>query len=355
MLVAVSLLVTSCSNLAGRPSISDGSDFVGSADPARGGLTDPVVARIDGEPVRLSELEQWLKDDWFRQIEHDPIKRYELHRAGIDGVIDDNLIERAAGKAGLSSDAYLGRETAALGPISDSEIDRFYDRYRDRLEPLEPLDALRPKIREFLESDRAVRVMTELRRHAQIEILLEVPPPPPVDRVRIPEGGASRGPADAPVTIVEFSDYQCPYCQRTEITLHQLDQLFPGKLRFVYRHFPLDFHQNARPAALAAVCAEHQARFWDYHDLLFANQRSLANEDLLRYAGQLGLDPSTFERCLTADSTQQRIDEDLAVAKSVGAKATPTFFINGIMLRGAQGLQAFRSIIDLELASDGAH
>ena len=342
LLVASSFCSTACSNLAADRSLPASEE----QEPA-----GAVVARIDGQPIHLRELDRWLKDDWLRKIGKDPAELYQLHRAGLEGVIGDRLIDRAAASEGLSADAYLDKETAALGLVTNDEVDRFYERYRDRITPVESLEQLHPKIRKFLVSDDSVRVVTALRREADIEILLIQPRPPPVERYRVPAGGASRGPADAPVTIVEFSDYQCGYCQRAEATLRELDQLFPGKLRFVYRHLPLDFHKNALPAAKAAVCAERQSRFWDYHDLLFANQRSLFAANLLQYAEQIGLDSAAFQTCLEADGTRQRIEEDVAAAAALGARATPTFFINGILLHGAQDLQTFQSIVERELAA----
>ncbi|MDP6979635.1 MAG: DsbA family protein [Myxococcota bacterium] len=311
----------------------------------------PVVATIDGREVRQGEVDAWIKNDWFAGLSEEPMQLYQIRRAGLDGVIDDALIAKAANAAGLSEDDYLEREVAILGPVTGEEVDGFYARNRDRIQPPQSLEVLRPRIREFLESDRAVRVKNRLREHAEIEVLMEAPPPPPVVRKTVPSGGAGRGPADAPVTIVEFSDYECAFCGRAEATLKQVDALYPGQLRFVYRHLPLDFHDNAMPAARAAICAGAQSRFWDYHDRLFANQRALAPPQLLQYADELGLDGAAFRSCYEDPATQAQVENDMAIARQLGASATPTFFINGIELRGAQPLQAFQEIIDRELAA----
>ena len=304
----------------------------------RGGEDDdpgPVVATVDGREIRQGELDAWLKNDWLRGISQDESQLYQLRRAGLDGVVDDALILAAANAAGLDEEAFFERETAALGPVSDEEIDAFYERNRDRIQPPQPLEALRPRIREFLESDRSVRVVNNLREDVEIEILLEAPPPPPVVRRAVPEGGASRGPVDARVTIVEFSDYQCPFCKRAEATIKQVDALYPGQLRIVYRHLPLDFHADAEPAARAATCAGAQERFWDYHDLLFENQQALGRDPLFAYAEQLELEMDAFRACFDDEATRSSVAEDMRVARELGASATPTFFINGIELRGA--------------------
>ncbi len=335
--LALAFAATGCSTLGGS---AEGDD-----DPG------PVVAKLNGRDIRQSELDDWLKNDWLRGISDDQQQLYQLRRAGLDGVIDDELIANAAAAAGLDEDAYLARETAALGPVTEQEINDFYARNRDRIQPPQPLETLRPRIREFLEGDRTVRVMNNLRENVEIEILLEAPPPPPIVRHELPEGGASRGPTDAPITIVEFSDYQCPFCKRAEATLKQVDALYPGKLRIVYRHLPLDFHENAMPAAVAANCAGAQDRFWDYHDLLFENQRALGERQLLGYADQLGLDADAFRSCFEDEASAAQVSEDMALARQLGATATPTFFINGIELRGAQPLEMFRQIIDRELSA----
>lgn len=324
----------------------------GASDPERTDPTkvdDAIAARIDGRVIRLDDVDQWLKDDWFVGVAEEPEQLYQLRRAGVDGVIDEQLIESAAASEGLSAAAYIESQAASLGPVTDREIDSFYARNKDRIRPAQPIEQLRPKIRAFLEGDRNVRVINALREESKIEILMVPPPPPPIVRIEIPSGGSTRGPADAPVTIVEFSDYQCPYCRRAEDTLAQLDALYPGQLRIEYRHLPLDFHADALPAAKAAVCADDQERFWDFHALLFANQRSLGADQLLDYATQLDLDVARFKTCQSAPETQARVDADIALAKEVGASATPTFFVNGITLRGAQPAEAFRSIIDREL------
>jgi protein-disulfide isomerase len=351
-LATASTLLVSCSNLAADPSANaDSSANANTNTNAKAqSPSGPIVGQIDGQPIHQQQVDRWLKNDWLRGIEENPAELYQLRRAGIEGVIDDTLIERAAAASGLSADEYLAREKAALGPVTDAEVDQFYARYQERIQPAEPLDELRPKIRAFLEADPLIRVVTELRGAAEIEVVMTPPPRPPVTRQAIAPGGVSRGPDDAPITIVEFSDYQCPFCQRIEGTLHQLDARYPGKLRFVYRHLPLEFHENALPAAAAAICAGQQSRFWDYHDLLFANQRALSAPHLVQYATQLELDEASFRACLQADTTVEQIAADVAAGKAAGASATPTFFINGIMLRGAQGIEAFQIIIDQELA-----
>lgn len=346
VIIALIAITTAISACAGSGASSTKGARVGEGSDDAG----PVIARINGETIHRDAVDQWLKNDWLSEIAENPTQLYQLRRAGIDGVIDDTLIDRAAEKEGMSADAYLEMKTEALGPVTDEEVDEFYARNKDRIRPAQPIEQLRPKIRSFLENDRPVRVVSALRDDAKIEILLTPPAAPPIERQQIPTGGASRGPLNAPVTIVEFSDYQCPFCRQAEDTLRQLDALYPGQLRFEYRHLPLDFHPNAVPAAKAAICAGNQDRFWEYHKLLFLNQKALGAERLLYYATRLELDIEQFKTCQSAPETLAQVNDDIAVAKAAGASATPTFFVNGITLRGAQPADAFRSIIDSELA-----
>jgi protein-disulfide isomerase len=173
-------------------------------------------------------------------------------------------------------------------------------------------------------------------------------------RYKIPtDGFPSLGPADAPITIVEFSDYQCPFCRRWHQDTYQpLLQLYPGKLRIVYRDFPLtSIHPNAFPAAEAAQCAGEQNAYWSYHDKLFGSE-NLGDDVYRQYAQELGLEMTTFEACLTSHKFQPAIQADSDFAISMGVNSTPTFFINGLAIIGAQPITAFKQLIDKELAGE---
>ncbi len=191
-----------------------------------------------------------------------------------------------------------------------------------------------------------------------------LPTPVPQNPVRydIPtEGFPGHGPEDAEIVIVEFSDYQCPFCSRFHDQTYQaLLDAYPGQIRFVYRNLPLSFHQNAFPAAEAALCAGDQDAYWEMHEVLFANQVSLNNQtgEVLdqtvynQYATELGLDVAALEECMTTHKYEQAILDDMAYSTSIGVQSTPTFFINGLALVGAQPLTSFQQLIDQELAGE---
>jgi protein-disulfide isomerase len=176
-----------------------------------------------------------------------------------------------------------------------------------------------------------------------------------VTRITVEEGGnPSIGPADAPITIIEFSDYQCPYCQKWESQVFQrlLDE-YSTQVRIVYRDFPLNsIHPEAAPSANAANCAGEQDAYWQFHDKLFSYELDLGKDAYLQYARELELDMKSFTACLESDRYAAEVTADLEYALSLGVQSTPTFFINGIYVVGAQPYDTFKKLIDQELAGE---
>ena len=184
--------------------------------------------------------------------------------------------------------------------------------------------------------------------------VVEAPVETQYRRWEIPtEGFYSLGPADAPITLVEFSDFQCPFCRRWhDETYEPLLAAYPGKIRIVYRHLPLtSIHPDAFSAAEAAMCAGDQNVFWQFHEKLFSGE-TLGNAVYEQYARELGMNIPTFVDCITEHKFQAAIEEDSNFAIDLGISSTPTFFINGIALVGAQPLDVFKQIIDKELAGE---
>ena len=187
--------------------------------------------------------------------------------------------------------------------------------------------------------------MDRLRASTAVAISLDPP------RVAVSDGGRpSKGPTKAPVQIIEFSDFECPFCFRVNPTVAQVLGTYGDRIRLVYRHLPLPNHPNARPAAEAAACANEQGKFWEYHDRLFADQSKLAAADLKKHAADLGLDAGKFNACVETRRFQKDVDADMDAAQLLGVSGTPHFFINGRPLSGAQPLESFKEIIDEELA-----
>jgi protein-disulfide isomerase len=186
--------------------------------------------------------------------------------------------------------------------------------------------------------------------------VVEAPQPTqnPYTRYDIPtDGYPSLGPADAKITIVEFSDFQCPFCRRFyQETYHQLLNAYPGQIRFVYRNLPLtSIHPNAMPAAVASLCANDQNAYWDFHDKLFGSE-TLDEETYVKYATDLGLDVDKFKSCIASGSYDDFIKKDMDFSLNLGVQSTPTFFVNGLAVIGAQPLETFKQLIDKELAGE---
>lgn len=157
------------------------------------------------------------------------------------------------------------------------------------------------------------------------------------------------GPKDAKITLIEFSDFECPYCQKVVPTMKELAKTYGDKIKIVFRNFPLDFHPNAKTAALASECADDQGKFWPYHDKLFENQKKLDLESLKSYAKELGFNTSEFNKCLDSKKYEAEVAKDAQDGQNASVSGTPTFFINGRKVEGAQPIDQFKKVIEEEL------
>jgi len=174
--------------------------------------------------------------------------------------------------------------------------------------------------------------------------------PDPSERYTVnTKGSPARGPESAPVTLVEFSDFQCPYCSRVTPTLDQIKEEYGDKVRVVFKHLPLRIHSKAPAAHAAAEAAHRQGKFWEMHDKIFANQREMSPEKYEEYAVEIGLDVDQFKRDVADDAVKSRVDADANEAATLGVSGTPGFFINGRFMSGARPFNSFKSIIDEEL------
>ncbi len=169
--------------------------------------------------------------------------------------------------------------------------------------------------------------------------------------VKVDIGNAPiKGPKDAKVTIVEFSDFQCPFCKRGMDTMDAVAKEYPEKVKIAFKHLPLPFHPEAKPAARAAIAAQKQGKFWEMHDKLFENQKSLGEELYMSLAKEIGLDMDKFQKDFNDPAVAKQVDDDAAQATSLGVRGTPGFFVNGVQVRGAQPLPEFKKLIDRWLA-----
>lgn len=309
-----------------------------------------VVGRVGDRTVTMAELDEaWRSNDAasrMRMLQD----LYETRKRTLDVVIGEILVEREAIARSTSRDELLAQELPARTlPITDEDISRVYEQNR-RAFPGMSEEEMAPQIRAFLAEQRPVQAlhayMAELRAEAD-DIRIELDPPrTPVEVV---DGDPVSGPAGAPVEIVEFSDFQCPFCQRLTATLDRLKAEYGDDVRLVFKDYPLPNHAQAFKAAEAGLCANAQGRFWALHDAMFAQQDELEVDDLKRRAGELGLDQAAFDACLDSGRFAEQVNADLRYGQAIGVQSTPTVFINGRAVMGAAPYAVFDEIVRDEL------
>jgi protein-disulfide isomerase len=311
-----------------------------------------VAARIGDRAVTIRELDaRWKQDDPAQSAEVTQ-SIYDGRRAALEAIIADSLLAEAAKSSGMSADGYLEAEIGKrVKPVSDLEVSTFFSANVSQMQG-RSLEVMSPAITRYLTDQRRAQardaILSELRKKGPaIRLSLDAP------RVNVAAAPSnpSLGSATAPVTIIEFSDYQCPFCQRVEPTLKRLRATYGDKLRIVWKDFPLtQIHPQAAKAGEAAHCAGDQGKYWELHDVLFNKQQELQLDDLKRHALELGLTAAAFNQCLDSAKYEPRVREGMTEGSALGVNSTPTIFINGRRLSGAQPFDVFAAIIDEELA-----
>ncbi|MCP3143775.1 thioredoxin domain-containing protein [Pyxidicoccus xibeiensis] len=312
---------------------------------------DTVVATFgDGQKITYKELNERIQEP-LANLEK---QKHQLRKRGLDGMVTEKLVDAEAKKRGITQEQFLKAEIDdKVQAPPEERIKEVFDGAKGQLPPGSTYEQMKPQIVDFLtqqpKQERAQALFAELRKTANVQVTLPEPPRAPAERKQVAATGASKGKEGAPVTIVEFSDFECPFCSRANPAVDQVMKEYGDKVRVVFRHFPLDFHKKAPKASEAALCAGDQGKFWEMHDALFANQQKLDVPDLKKHAADLKLDSAKFDKCLDSGEKAAVVQADLADGKKAGVTGTPAFFINGILLSGAQPFEEFKSIIDEEL------
>jgi protein-disulfide isomerase len=315
------------------------------------GASDVVVATVGDRTIRMSDIDQhWQKQDpaSFARMRQ---QVYDVNRRVLDDLIGEVLLQNEAKKRSVTVDQLLSAETPKrLQPVTEDQIKELYEQSRERAQGMS-LDALRPAIVSYLEQQRPVearrRFIEELRKASgDVAIKLDVPR----TAIKVLPSDPVSGTASARVEIIEFSDFQCPYCQRVAPVLKQLMAKYGDRVKLVWKDFPLPNHPDARPAAEAALCANDQGKFWAYHDKLFDNQSALTAVNMKEWAVQLGMNAATFNACFDKGTHRQLVEEDQEEGSRYGVSSTPTVYINGRAVVGAMPLETYEAIIQEELA-----
>jgi protein-disulfide isomerase len=314
---------------------------------------NPVVASWKGGQITAESLSARVDTELRNRRIRFMLEEYEVQAQALDVLVMESLLDAEVHRRGLSDiDALMKTEVEDKIPEpTEAEIAEFWPVVERQL-PGATLDEARPLVvAELLRrarQDRYGAYVEELRQSSGLEILL---PYPDLPRVDLPLGGRdpARGPADAPVTVVQFAEYQCYYCNQVRPSLDRLFDEFDGKVRVVWKDFPLSNHGRALPAAVAARCAGEQGRYWEMNAKLLENQHALGDASIAGYAGELGLDTEPFESCLASGRFDDQVRADMSVGQELGVRATPTFFINGVLLSGAQPYERFKALVEREL------
>lgn len=313
-----------------------------------------TVASIDGQEISLADLEKAAAES-LDQLEMQRLQmdlkmkqeRQKILLQGLDELVEERLLQKEADARGVTVEELVA---AAIAPadVTDEDVDAFYSDLQTQRQGVPPLERIGEQIRAHLSQANAQEARTDfldtLREKYDVEMFLSEP------RVEIAtDGHPSLGPDSAPITIVAFSDFECPYCERVVPTIEQVRKTYGEKVRVVFRQFPLSIHANAQKAAEASLCAGDQGQFWEMHDLMFSEQKQLGVEALKEKATRLGLDEAQFAECLDSGQFENQVQADVRDGFEIGVSSTPSLFINGQALTGAQPYPAIAAIIDAEL------
>jgi protein-disulfide isomerase len=323
-----------------------------SAQPAKRQAATDVVATVGATSITLAQVDDKALEQPASNFGGIKLSQalYEARRNAVEELIATALLDQEAKKRGVERVELIEQEiTSKVPQVGDEDVAAWYQANRARVQGA-ALEQVRQPIRAYLVQERTQaarqQYIEKLKAATPVRVTLE----PPRQMVAA-ANGVTRGPASAPVKIIEFSDFQCPYCQRAHPTIQEVLNTYGDRVQLVYRHFPLPNHSNARPAAEASQCAAEQEKFWQYHDRLFANQSRLSSADLKQHAAELGLDAAKFNACVDTRKYKTQVEADLQDGEQAGVNGTPAFFINGRILSGAQPFEAFKRVIDDELSS----
>ena len=312
-------------------------------------VKEGVAAKAGDIEVTNAELMDGIESEVF---EHET-KAFEVKFNKLRSILLEKMIEKDPRKKGISNDEFLTKYVAKDVNISDKEIDAFI---KDQNIPDEHINPqVREKIKNYLEIERKKEAvdkwLADATKKSPVEVYIAKPrrPTSPVEAGNAPFAGGK----DAKVVIVEFSDFQCPFCAKGADLLKKIKEKYGKSVKVAFKQFPLPFHNHAEQAAVASLCANEQSAdlFWKMHDEMFANQETaLDPEGLKKTAKKIGAKMETFEKCLADNKYLPQVKADMEEGKKIGVKSTPTFYVNGQLVSGAQPLEVFAEIIDEELA-----
>jgi protein-disulfide isomerase len=312
---------------------------------------ETVVATWDAGSVSQGQLVESIATELAQMESEYLMNRYQVESQAAGQLALEMVLQAAADERGLSIEGLLVEDVeASIQPPTEAEIEGFYPRVAQRFggAPLSEVhDVVANLVMEQKRAYAAQEYVSALGAANHIETTIPFPNLPRMD-VSV-DDDPSIGPSDAPITIIEFGEFQCPYCGRAQESIDRLMTEYEGQIQFVYRDFPLGFHDRAIPAAIAANCAEPQGKYWEIHRMMMAAQHDLSEATILGYATQLELDMDAWSTCREDPAQAAEVQDDMAAGAALGVTGTPAFFVNGVFLAGAMPYETFKQIIDGEL------
>ena len=314
-----------------------------------------VAARVGDRAITVRELDdRWKNEDPGAKAQAEQAI-YDGRKAALDAIVADMLVGDAAKAKALTPEAFVQAEVGRrIKPVSDVDVRNFYVQNSERMQG-RSFEQMSAAIQQYLQDQQQTTakqdLIAELKKGGPaIRVVMDSPR----TTITVNPDDPSEGKADAPVTLVEYSDFQCPFCLRVMPTLKQLRVKYGDKIRVVWKDFPLtQIHPQAFVAAQAGNCAREQGKFWELHDKMFGNQSALQPDALKKYAADAGLDAPKFNQCLDSSKYEARVQDALSAGGKLGITSTPTVFVNGRIVAGAQPIEVFQSVIDEELARGG--
>ncbi|MCX6112993.1 MAG: thioredoxin domain-containing protein [Proteobacteria bacterium] len=298
--------------------------------------TKEIIAVVNGDKVTLGDLEAKypeLEKQLFR-LEENAFRYKEMY---LSDMLENRLIELEAKKLNIQASDLINKEIKSkITPVTDQEVEAFG---KDKNIPKDQMAKLKDRVKQYLMSQRendVKKVFADgLKQKYNVKIKIKKPKQMSKVKIEISPTDPSKGSKSAKVTVVEFSDFQCPFCKRASENGRMIYKEYGDKVRYVFKNFPLSFHDKAHRAAEAAMCMNDQGKFFEYHDKLFENNTALEEADLNKYATEVGGDAKKFADCLTSGKFKADIDKEIANAQKYGISGAPTYFINGVMVVGA--------------------
>lgn len=323
------------------------------AESAFPGSADRVVASWNDGQLMMSDLEEELGDQ-LKQMDIDyQLRRHALLRQAMDSTVESRLLDGAREAGGYASVGAMldAKVYSNVATPTEQQLDEAFRRLKQKNPGAKREEAtayLTREIQREMRQEKYVAFVEDLKRQEALDVKLTYPSLPRVN-VNIADADAMLGAKDAPVTIVEFGEYECHYCVRAVPVIDRILKTYPNEVQLVFKDFPLAGHRRARNGARAAHCAGLQGRYWEMHRELMSHQGRLGNEAMERYAQDLGLDLANWRTCLKSGLTDEWIQSNIEEGRRVGVRSTPTFFVNGVMVQGMQSYEQMSALVQREL------